>query len=439
MSLVADQLAFRHALGGGVGPVNLVIPAGQRVVLCSKSGGGKSTLLRALGGLVLRHRTGLLRGRVTVSGQDPAALSLPARAASIGFVPQEPWDSFVCGTLGDEVAFGWLAVGGPREQRAERVASALNAVGLGHIELTRSPMALSGGEMMRLAIAAALVHQPRWLLLDEPLASADARSVRLLLALLSQLAENGTSVVLAEHRLDWVLGWADRVVVLQGGEVVADGPVDRRDLASRALVDCPLPTPRGRPVSGRLLLRFRGPLSRGTVQGSVSVDIHEGERWFILGMNGAGKSTLLAALVAGTTVPVVEVPQDADLALCGSDVEDEVPDNAVRQAIRLTGLGGRPTLALSRGERVRCAVGSALTAGAQLLVLDEPTAGQDRDAVGLLFVAAERFGPTTWLVATHEVELAMVWATHLLVLGESAWVGTPEAFRASPPSGWPHV
>ena len=206
--------------------LDLTIAAGERVLLAGPSGSGKSTLLRALAGLLLTADSGELAGAVTLDGEPDH------RAGSVGLVLQDPGAGVVASSIGRDVAFGLENVGVPRDAMPGLVAAALAEVGL-DLPPDSSPLTLSGGEAQRLALAGALVMQPRLLLLDEPTAMLDATTAAGVRDVVAEVVERrGLTLVVVEHRLTGWLDLVDRLVVLDDeGRIVADGPPD--DVLSR--------------------------------------------------------------------------------------------------------------------------------------------------------------------------------------------------------------
>jgi len=211
--------ALTHRFGESIAldEVSLTIPDGEFCLLVGPNGSGKTTLVR--------HFNALLEpdaGSVAVDGVDVTDDPLAARR-SIGMVFQQPRDQLVAATVGADVAFGPENLGLPHEEIDRRVESALAAVELSdrvddHVD------ALSGGEQARVAIAGALAMAPSHLVLDEPFAGLDLRARRSLLDRLNALHDSGTSVVVVTHDLRDLHERADRIVVLAGGEIIADGP-----------------------------------------------------------------------------------------------------------------------------------------------------------------------------------------------------------------------
>ena len=421
--------------------VDLEIAPGERVLVTGPSGCGKSTVLRAIAGLLQLHGLGRFEGRLTVGGRDPARWTGAERAQSAGLVFQEPADQLVTGSIGEEVRFAPVSAG--VELSMPEVRARLMEVGLA-VDPTRAPQALSGGQQQRLAVAAASVAPV--LLLDEPLAHLDPDGAAALLRAVDRRAANGTAVVLVEHRLEAPLEWADRVIVLRRGRVVFSGtpaavglewlegeglevPPLRRVQAANALRGPAEPRQSGA-FGAALVDRPAGPLTRGdrALLALPRLTVRAGERVAVVGPNGIGKSTLLESLA--DVAEAVWVPQDPDLSLFCPTVGEELRygprERGVEPVVSLSdvgldGLEAQSPHGLSRGQRLRLAVAAAVAADPEILLLDEPTAGQHRDAVERTLAVAA--GHARALVfATHDVELALRWATRVWVLGPDGLV-----------------
>lgn len=415
------EAAYRYPGGGGlaVGPVSLEVQAGEFVLVTGPTGCGKSTMLRLAAGMLQRHGRGQVLGSVSVDGADPGAMPPSDRVARIGFVAQEPADQVVAGTIGDEIAFGLESAGWDADRIDARVTEVLAMVGLPP-EPTRSPAALSGGQRQRLVVGAALAAGAKLLLLDEPIAWIDPESATDLLRRLRGLGDDGVAVVVVEHRIDAVRPHVDRVI----------------ELAPADAFQAP-PAPPSAELGDELLRGSGLRWSYGPIEALRGVDlaVRAGERVALLGRNGAGKSTLLGMLGGhlGSAVTasgrVVDVPQDPDLALFCATVRDElayggrearegpqvVADRVRRaaDAVAISDLLERPPQALSRGQRLRTAVAAAMACEPAVLLLDEPTSGQDRAQVDRMMAAL--VGATV-VFATHDQRLVREHATRAVRL-----------------------
>jgi len=208
--------------------VTLAVPAGQICAIIGKAGAGKSTLCALCAGFVPHFFRGRLSGDVIVDGVSVADHPIAELVRHVALVGSNAF-SQISGarfTVYDEVAFGLENLGVPRPEMIERVEWALRALGIEQLR-DRSPYALSGGQQQRMVIAAALAMRPPVLALDEPTMQLDPPAMMELSAVLRSLAQQGITILVAEHRLEWVADVADRVVALDQGTIIADGaPTD---------------------------------------------------------------------------------------------------------------------------------------------------------------------------------------------------------------------
>ena len=205
--------------------VSLTIPAGQFCAVVGANGAGKSTLAYTLAGFIPHFYQGVLTGEVYIAGHNTSHMPLHQLVQVAGLVFQNPVNQ-ISGTkftVREEIAFGLENLGVPRGEMLARIEEVMELVGIAPLA-ERSPLALSGGQMQRVALAAVLVMRPQVLILDEPTAQLDPRGSREVFAAIRALTiETRMTVVMIEHKLEWVAAFADRVVVLADGAVVADG------------------------------------------------------------------------------------------------------------------------------------------------------------------------------------------------------------------------
>ncbi|MFD9012423.1 ABC transporter ATP-binding protein, partial [Streptomyces sp. NPDC059552] len=222
------SVTYEGAAGPSLRDVDLEIPEGELTLLVGPSGVGKSTLLGAVSGLVPHFTGGTLRGRVTVAGRDTRTHKPRELADVVGTVGQDPLAHFVTDTVEDELAYGMESLGLPPAVMRRRVEETLDLLGLN--ELRDRPIAtLSGGQQQRVAIGSVLTPHPKVLVLDEPTSALDPAAAEEVLAVLQRLVHDlGTTVLMAEHRLERVVQYADRVLLLPspGAAPVIGGPAE---------------------------------------------------------------------------------------------------------------------------------------------------------------------------------------------------------------------
>ncbi|MBW1603464.1 energy-coupling factor ABC transporter ATP-binding protein [Streptomyces sp. JJ66] len=344
------QVTYADAATPAVRGLDFTVPEGELVLLIGPSGVGKSTLLNAVCGLVPHFTGGTLHGRVTVDGRDTRTHKPRELADVVGTVGQDPRAHFVTDTVEDELAYGMESIGLPPATMRRRVEETLDLLGLA--ELRDRPIGtLSGGQQQRVAIGSVLTTHPRVLVLDEPTSALDPGAAEEVLAVLQRLVHDlGTTVLMAEHRLERVVQYADQVLLLpergapaqlgDPAELLAHSPVrppvvqlgelagwsppplSVRDARRRAgplrerLAPATPQPPRPRPDAASPADEARGaatrpaepaPLAQVTtldvrrgrtgVLHRVSLTVQAGETVALMGRNGAGKSTLLNTLV----------------------------------------------------------------------------------------------------------------------------------------------
>ncbi|MFF9136807.1 ABC transporter ATP-binding protein [Streptomyces albogriseolus] len=345
------SVTYDGAARPAVRDVDLEVPEGELVLVVGPSGVGKSTVLGAVSGLVPHFTGGTLHGRVTVAGRDTRTHKPRELADVVGTVGQDPLSHFVTDTVEDELAYGMESLGLPPDVMRRRVEETLDLLGLADLR-DRHISTLSGGQQQRVAIGSVLTPHPKVLVLDEPTSALDPAAAEEVLAVLQRLVHDlGTTILMAEHRLERVVQYADQVVLLPPGErprmgapadVMAVSPVcppvvelgrlagwsplpltvrdaRRRAAPLRDRLEGRQPErhttePRTAPPVKRLFGRGKKPhdgapepvaevrslaVRRDRVRALTHVDltVSPGETIALMGRNGAGKSTLLGALV----------------------------------------------------------------------------------------------------------------------------------------------
>ncbi|OLS12743.1 MAG: cobalt ABC transporter ATPase [Promethearchaeota archaeon CR_4] len=205
--------------------VNLEISPGSFVLICGATGCGKSSLFRALNGLVPHFYEGQFTGQVLVNGKDTRQFSTRDLSLEVGLVFQNPDNQLIAMNVERELAFGPENLGLSREKIIAQVEYALDVVNIQHLR-KKSPLELSGGEQQRVAIASVLALNPPILALDEPTANLDPQRALDILAFLSQLKHQGKTILIVEHRLELVLPLVDKMVVMQNGRIAVEGSVE---------------------------------------------------------------------------------------------------------------------------------------------------------------------------------------------------------------------
>ncbi|MBF4462208.1 MULTISPECIES: ABC transporter ATP-binding protein [unclassified Rathayibacter] len=480
-SVRARGWSWRHAgrSSAAVTGLDLAVGPGERVLLLGPSGAGKSTLLHALAGVLGGEEDGAGSGELEIDGASPAS-----RRGVAGLVLQDPDTQAVLARVGDDVAFACENLGVPRAEIGARVREALDDVGL-DVSLDRSTSALSGGQKQRLALAGVLAMRPRLLLLDEPTANLDPTGVQEVRAAVERsVSRAGATLIVVEHRVDVWVDLVDRVVVLgRDGTVVADGDPEAvlhraEDVLRDAGVWVPgaaparrttsgLPTPAllsaraldlARPVFGR---RRALPIRSG-----LEVEIDSARVTAVSGPNGAGKSTL-ALTLAGLLPPgggevvaseslrsgaaahpfqwtsseladrvalVFQEPEHQfltarvrqELALGSRDDAERRRADELLERLGLARLAEANPFTLSGGEKRRLAVASALVRRPHVVVLDEPTFGQDRRTWETLvdLLAELRDEGRAVVAVTHDEHLISALADATIVLDAPAEVAS---------------
>lgn len=222
-----EQVTYRYpaATSPALRDVSLEIPAGQFCAVVGENGAGKSTLAYLIAGFIPHFYHGTLAGSIRVAGNDTSQASLSQLVQQVGLIFQNPFNQ-ISGTkftVREEIAFGLENLGLPREVMEERIQSTMEMVEITDLA-DRHPLALSGGQMQRVAIASVLAMQPKVLVLDEPTSQLDPIGSREVFSAIRTLSDEGeTTVVMIEHKLEWMAVFADRVIALSGGSIVGDG------------------------------------------------------------------------------------------------------------------------------------------------------------------------------------------------------------------------
>lgn len=204
--------------------INLQVEEGEFVAVIGPNGAGKSTLCYTIAGFVPHFFKGELSGTVEVAGQESSKSNLHEWVLNVGLAFQNPFNQISGAkyTVFEEIAFGLENIGVPREEMKQRVADAMQLTGIGDLA-DRSPYSLSGGQQQRVALTSILVMQPKVLVLDEPTSQMDPIGTREVFGVIRKMAERGMTVIMVEHKVEWIANFADRVVALHEGQVLLEG------------------------------------------------------------------------------------------------------------------------------------------------------------------------------------------------------------------------
>ncbi|HPH95795.1 MAG TPA: energy-coupling factor transporter ATPase [Anaerolineaceae bacterium] len=455
--------------------ISLELKKGEILLVAGASGCGKTTLMRCINGLIPRTYQGEKKGSIELFGEAVEKLSMAELSQQVGTLLQDPERQIVGSFVFGEVAFGLENLGLPREEIIRRVDETLNYLGILHLR-DRETFHLSGGEKQKIALAGVLAMQPKVLLLDEPLASLDPASAQEALQIFRRLADDGLSIMLVEHRVEDVLSiHPESVIYLDEGRVMYAGCVEGlMQVVDYKRIKLPAPVvvarARGKevavcepalpPHSDTALVSFEdvgfryAPDKPEVIKG-VSFKVHPGDVIAILGHNGAGKTTLVKhalgllkptsgrVLLEGRDTRQSSVAQNAhsigyvfqspSQMLFAQTVGEELsfgprnlkhPVDQIKQdvdwaihTVHLENEMAMPPLALSFGQQKRISIAAILAMRSRILMMDEPTAGQDYwNYLAFMDGIVQMPGFDAILFITHDVDLAVTYATRVLLV-----------------------
>jgi len=468
--------------------VDLTVGDGEFLLVSGPTGSGKSTLLGVVTGLVPRFSGGRLTGDLLLDGRSILETPPRERAHVIGYVGQDPLAGFVTDTVEEELAYGMEQLGLPADTMRRRVEETLDLLGIAALR-NRDLRTLSGGEQQRVAIGSVLTMHPRLLVLDEPTSALDPTAAEDVLATLTRLVHDlGVSVLLAEHRLERVVPFVDRMALLVDGHVEVGEPADLlahspvvppivelgrlagwsplplsvRDARRRlAASSDPFVLPQAPPDDTNGYLDAPAALTardlsvthgKTVALREVTLELKAGVT-ALMGRNGAGKSSLLWALqgsgprrsgsvdIGGSETATAKpahrrtlvglLPQNAADLLYLETVDEECAAGGEGTREILDSLvpgipGGRHPRDLSEGQRLALALSLVLVAEPPVVLLDEPTRGLDYAAKRGLAATLRRLADhgRAVLVSTHDVEFAALAADHVVVLADGEVVSS---------------
>lgn len=451
---VSFQYAGNHA--GGLKNIHMEIADGECVLLCGRSGCGKTTVLRLINGLIPDYYDGELSGEVLYQGKNISDMEMYERAKFAGSVFQNPRTQFFNVDTDSEIAFGMENLSLPRQtmlQRMEEVTEKLRLQALRR----RSIFELSGGEKQRIAFASVYAMNPEVYLLDEPSSNLDTTSVEELKEQLKVIKEEGKTILISEHRIYYLMDVVDRVIYLDNGEIKAE--FTRKEflaLSDKQRIEMGLRTIRkvaiqvkayaGKALDDRALLFEQVAIRRGkrVLQQNLNFAVKEGDILGIVGENGAGKTTFLRTVcglhkeyegqirMEGRLVKRKElirqsymVMQDVNYELFGDSVGREchmgmknAEEELIRQTLQELALEpykDRHPNTLSGGQKQRVAVAVSRICGKRLLTFDEPTSGLDYDSMIQVAGMIRRLAEDAMIIlVTHDIEFLNTVCTEIL-------------------------
>jgi energy-coupling factor transport system ATP-binding protein len=491
-SLVIEKLSFRYRdrETTAIRDISFSANPGEILLIAGASGCGKTTLIRCINGLIPRSYKGELSGSIYLNQNDTKGWPLARISQSVGTVLQDPERQILGTRVLHEVAFGLENLAMPRPEIISRVDESLQYLNIAYLR-DRETFNLSGGEKQKVALAGVLAMRPSILLLDEPLASLDPASAYETLDMVRRLADGGMTVLMIEHRVEDVLRIRpERVMFMSAGDIKYIGPlkgleevVDYHEVKLSAAVviaraahdPAPaelkiLPSAADRGTVAEPLVQFEHvafDYEGGTeVLHGINLDIRSGDVIAVLGPNGAGKTTFVKhaigllkpksghVLVSGRDTHDTSVAQIAatlgyvfqspshmlfaptvreelafgpkNLGHPKDQVEKEVKE--ALQIVNLSEMENDPPLALSFGQQKRVSIAAILAMRSRILVMDEPTAGQDyQNYMSFMDAILQLPGFEAILFITHDVDLAVIYANRVLMVADGSIVadGSP--------------
>jgi energy-coupling factor transporter ATP-binding protein EcfA2 len=477
-ALDIENLSFRYQRRDDLALHNLSfqVKPGEVLLIAGASGCGKTTLMRCINGLIPRTYHGEIHGEIRVFGKPVSEMTMPELSQQVGTILQDPERQIVGSYVLNEVAFGLENLGLPRDEILQRADETLKFLGISHLR-DRETFSTSGGEKQKVALAGVLSMRPRLLLLDEPLASLDPVSSHEALQFFRWLADQGIAIMIVEHRVEDVLAiHPENVLYLDNGEQLYYGAVDGLLQVvdyHRLKLPAPIILERAKnetpPVFKPLLHRsqnqpallsfedvhFHYSSTLPDVLHDINFKVYPGDVIAILGHNGAGKTTLVKhalgllkptqgrVLLEGKDTKKITVAQAARTVgyvfqsptqmLFAPTVAQELefgPRNLrydpetikmnVDWAIHTVHLESElqtPPLALSFGQQKRISIAAILAMRSRILMMDEPTAGQDYwNYLAFMDSILQMPGFDAILFITHDIDLAVIYANRIILV-----------------------
>jgi energy-coupling factor transporter ATP-binding protein EcfA2 len=483
LPLIVEDLTFsyRDREETAIRGINFFVNPGEILLVAGASGCGKTTLVRCINGLIPRSYKGQMTGRILVHGEDTKGWPLSRISQQIGTVLQDPERQILGTKVLNEVAFGLENLGMSRPEIISRADEALRFLNISQLR-DRETFNLSGGEKQKVALAGVLAMRPSILLLDEPLASLDPASALETLEMVRMMADEGMSIVMIEHRVEDVLKInPERVMFMDAGEIRYLGDTDGLNrvvnyheiklpaevVIQRAAQDPPpiplhvLPGIIREEHPSQPLVEFQdvgfGYERDVEVLHHISLEIRRGDVIAVLGPNGAGKTTFVKqaigllkpksgrvlvngrdtheASVAEIASTLGYVFQSPSHMLFANTVHDELsfgPKNLrhspeeiekevmeALETVNLVEYEQDPPLSLSFGQQKRVSIAAILAMRSRILVMDEPTAGQDyQNYMNFMDSILQMPGFESVVFITHDVDMAVIYANRVILVSD---------------------
>ncbi len=398
-----SNVSFRYdrAHQSSLQNVSFGIEQGEVVLITGLSGSGKSTLLKCLNGLIPNLYEGELTGEIRLQDRDISQMSMEEISRSVGCVFQSPRSQFFTTNTSSEFAFAMENFGVPIEEMKKRMQDLGKKFRIEEI-MNRDIFSVSSGERQKLSLACSLTLEPSILILDEPSSNLDYAMTMKMGEYITELKEQGYTIIVADHRYFYLKNRLDKVILLQEGGIqgiYSEEEFKQSDYRLRSFELFEQDFLPLRQEAGREVLSIEG-LCYKDILDKINLQLHQGEVLALVGKNGAGKTTLAKLIcqmekadsgkIEQGALPLF-ILQDSDYQLFGTSVEHElhispqkVSDEEVQEALSMVGLqklSKSHPFNLSGGEKQRLQVATAYVSPAEVLVFDEPTSGLDLESM----------------------------------------------------------